>query len=216
MISLEDYFGDVNIGFYGLATDKFVISSFEKDISSIFKVPNFKFSVSESELVGLFLAANSNGIIIPKIVKEKEIKEIRKIGIDVLILKEKFTAIGNLICCNDKGAIVSELISKKSLKEIEECLGIEVYQTKIANIKVVGSVCFATNKGAIIHRDASEEDLKIVKEILKVDVEKASVNLGSPFVKSGIIANSYGALVGSKTSGYELDIIARSLKLSIK
>ncbi|MEM5832443.1 MAG: translation initiation factor IF-6 [Candidatus Aenigmatarchaeota archaeon] len=216
MIVLEDYLGDVNIGFYGIATDRFFLSSFEKDFSQILKVPTFKFFIGDSELVGLFNAANSNGIVLPKIVKEEEIKKIKKIGIEVIIIKEKYTALGNLIVANDKGAIVSELISKKSLKKIEECLGVEVYQTKIANIKLVGSVCFATNKGAIIHRDASEEDLKIVKEILKVDVEKASVNLGSPFVKSGIIANSYGALVGSKTSGYELDIIARSLKLSIK
>ncbi|MEM5816214.1 MAG: translation initiation factor IF-6 [Candidatus Aenigmatarchaeota archaeon] len=216
MIVLEDYFGDVNIGFYGFATDKFFISSFDKDYSKILKVPSFKLSIAESELIGLFIAGNSNGIILPKIVKENEIKNIKRLGINVMVLKEKFTAIGNLICSNDKGAIVSDLISKKNLKEIEECLNVEVYQTKIANIKVVGSVCFATNNGAIVHRDASENDIKVIREVLKVDVERSSVNLGSPFVKSGIIANSYGALVGSKTSGFELDIIARSLKLSIK
>lgn len=210
----EDYEGDVNIGFYGTATDKFVISSFRKDLSPILKVPHFKVSIAESELVGLFSAANSNGIILPKIIKEEEIKKIKKIGVNVLILKEKFTAIGNLICVNDKGAIASELISKKSLKEMEDCLGVEIYQTKIANIKIVGSVCFATNKGALVHRDASEEDLRIIKEILKVDIEKGSINLGSPFIKSGIIANSYSALVGSKTSGFELDIIVRTLKLT--
>jgi hypothetical protein len=35
---------------------------------------------------------------------------------------------------------------------------------------------------------------------------RGSVNFGSPFVASGLIANSYGALIGSKTSGYELDV----------
>lgn len=216
MIKLKDYYGDVNVGFYGLATDRYFISSFEEDFSEIFKVPALKLSIAESELVGLFSAGNSNGIVLPKIVEKGEVEKIKEIGINVLILKEKFTAVGNLICVNDKGALVSDLISKKSLREISECLCVEVVQTKIANIRLVGSVCFTTNRGTLIHRDANEEEIDLVKSVLKTEIERSSINFGSPFVKSGIIANSHGALIGSKTSGHELDIILRTLKLSVK
>lgn len=213
MKDLFDYYGDVNIGFYGKASDKLFISSFEKDFSNIFNVPSKRITIGGTEFVGLFSAMNSNGIVLPFIVIDEEMEEIKKFGLDVLVLKEKFTAIGNLIVVNDKGAIVSDLLSKKSIKSIEDVLKVEVVQASLANSKVVGSVCFATNKGAVLHREASEEDVELVKDVLKVEVERGSVNFGSPFVASGIIANSYGALIGSKTSGYELDFIIRALKV---
>ncbi|MGC9058988.1 MAG: translation initiation factor IF-6 [Candidatus Aenigmatarchaeota archaeon] len=211
MYKLIDFYGDANIGFYGRVSDKIFISSFEKDFSEILKVPSFKVTIGEMEFVGLLTAMNSNGIILPFIVKDEEIKKIKEIGLDFTVLKERFTALGNLILTNDKGAIVSDLISKKSLKQIEDTLKVEVFQSSLVNSKIVGSVAFVSNKGAILHRDAKEEDFKIVKDVLKVNVEIGSVNFGSPFVSSGIIANSYGALIGGKTSGYELDIILRAL-----
>jgi translation initiation factor 6 len=213
MKDLFDYYGDVNIGFYGKASDKLFISSFEKDFSNIFNVPSKRITIGGTEFVGLFSAMNSNGIVLPFIVRDEELEEIKKFGLDVLVLKEKFTAIGNLVVVNDKGAIVSDLLSKKSVKSIEDVLKVEVVQASLVNSKVVGSVCFATNKGAILHREASDEDVELVKDVLKVEVERGSVNFGSPFVASGIIANSYGALIGSKTSGYELDFIIRALKV---
>ncbi|MCC5994356.1 MAG: translation initiation factor IF-6 [Candidatus Aenigmarchaeota archaeon] len=213
MKKLFEYYGDANIGFYGRASDKFFVSCFDENFSDILNVASLKTTIGGTEFVGLFSALNSNGIILPFIVREEELKNFKELKVNVLILKEKFTAIGNLIVANDKGAIVSELISKKNLKAIEDVLGVEVIQASLANSKVVGSVCFATNKGAILHREASEDDERIVKDVLKVEVEKGSVNFGSPFVASGLIANSYGALIGSKTSGYELDIILRALKV---
>ena len=213
MKDLFDYYGDVNIGFYGRATDRLFISSFEEDFSEIFKVPSIRITVGGTEFVGLFSAMNSNGIILPFIVRDEELREIKRLGLDVLVLKEKFTAIGNLIVANDKGAIVSDLLSEKSIKPIEDVLKVEVVRVTLVNSKIVGSVCFATNKGAILHREASEDDKKLVKDVLKVEVEKGSVNYGSPYVSSGVIANSYGALIGSRTSGYELDIILRVLKV---
>jgi len=213
MKDLFDYYGDVNIGFYGRATDRLFISSFERDFSEIFKVPSIRITVGGTEFVGLFSAMNSNGIILPFIVRDEELQEIKRLGLDVLVLKEKFTAIGNLIVANDKGAIVSDLLSEKSIKPIEDVLKVEVVKAVLVNSKIVGSVCFTTNKGAILHREASEEDVELVKSVLKVEVERGSVNLGSPFVSSGIIANSFGALIGSKTSGYELDVILRVLRV---
>jgi len=213
MRKLFDYYGDVNIGLYGKASDKLFVCSFEEELSSILNVPQKRISIGGTEFIGLFSAMNSNGIILPFITKDEEIKEIRKLGLDIHVLKEKFTAIGNLMVVNDRGAIVSELVSKKSLKSIEDVLKVEAVQASLASSKIVGSVCFVTNKGAIIHREASEEDIELVRNVLKVEVERGSVNFGSPFVASGIIANSYGALIGSKTSGYELDVILRALKV---
>jgi len=167
--------------------------------------------------VGIFCALNENGIVLTKILTEMEKEkffELKKLfDMNLLILKSKYTAVGNLILCNGKGAIVSEVLSKKERKEIEDCLGVETIFSSIAKIKTVGSCGVATNKGCLLHRDVSEEEIKIVEEVLKVKADIGTANFGSPFVGSCCIANSNGALVGESTSGPEISRIQEALDL---
>jgi translation initiation factor 6 len=47
---------------------------------------------------------------------------------------------------------------------------------------------------------------------LQVQVEPVTVNGGTPFLSSGIIANSKSVIVGQLTSGPELIMISRAFK----
>ncbi len=76
---------------------------------------------------------------------------------------------------------------------------------------IIGSMCIATNKGFLLNMHAKKEDFEFVKEHLKVDGDIGTVNFGSPFVKSGIIANSKGVLVGDQTTGPEISRIDEAL-----
>jgi len=145
--------------------------------------------------------------------KEKFLELKKLFGMNLLILKSKFTAVGNLILCNGKGAIISKVFNKKEKKEIEDCLGVEAVFSSIAGIQTVGSCGIATNKGCLLHRDAKEEEIKIVEDVLKVKVDIGTANFGSPFVGSCIIANSKGALVGESTTGPEIVRIQEALEL---
>jgi translation initiation factor 6 len=75
-----------------------------------------------------------------------------------------------------------------------------------------GSMVVATNTGAAIHPKATEEEIKFISESLQVDVEPVTVNGGTPFLSSGIIANSKSVIVGKLTSGPELIMISRAFK----
>ncbi|NWG09781.1 MAG: translation initiation factor 6, partial [Nitrososphaerales archaeon] len=75
------------------------------------------------------------------------------------------------------------------------------------------SMAVATNLGVVVHPRASEAEIDRIREFLKVDVEPSTVNSGVPYVASGIVANSKNALVGSLTSGPELLILSRILKV---
>ncbi len=203
------FHGDVNIGLFGFASDKFTLIP-EKSIGvDVLNVPSLVVTVSGTHLIGLFVNGNSKGLILPKIVedneKEKIKKEFRELGLDVnvSVLKSKYTALGNLIICNDRGAIISELI-KSSRKTIEDVLGVEVVVASIAESKLPGSFCVATNRGFLLSNNGSEQDYELLKDVLKVDGDIGSVNFGSIFVRSGIIANSNGYLVGEMTTGVEI------------
>jgi translation initiation factor 6 len=77
----------------------------------------------------------------------------------------------------------------------------------------VGSSAVATNKGALVSPHASDEELDLLAEVLGVPTSVGTVNRGIPYVKSGLLVNSKGAVAGSRTTGPELDRIEESMGL---
>ncbi len=210
------FYGDVNIGLFGAACDKFTVVPDESLKVDVLKVPTIISSISSTQLIGLFLAVNSAGIVFPKIVEKNEVRRIissleeRGIEVEHTVLKSRYTALGNLIVCNDKGAVISEFL-KDWRKSIENVLDVEVVVGRIAESKLPGSFCVATNKGFLLSNSGSEEDYELLKDVLKVDGDIGSVNFGSMFVRSGIIANSNGYVVGELTTGVEMSRIDEAL-----
>jgi translation initiation factor 6 len=202
------YNGDNNIGIFFRCNDKYLFSPFDADLKEIDKILNaevIKLKIWDSNLIGLYTACNSNGIILPKTIYEDEKKILKNLDLNFLVLDSVFNAIGNLIVCNDNAAIVSPLIERENLKLIEETLDVEVVQRKIANKFLVGSIVYVTNKGLAIYRDIDEEEFDEIKEIFKVkNANIATVNRGNIYISSGIIANSYGLVVGEKTTPIEI------------
>jgi len=133
--------------------------------------------------------------------------------IEVEIIKDKMTALGNLILANDYGAIISPMFSQKTSKKISDILGVEVVEGKISNLSYVGSLAVATNRGVLAHPSISDEEERLIREVLKVEVFTGTINNGSPFIKSGLIANSFGAIAGSLTVGRELMDMTRAIKV---
>jgi len=202
--------GNPNIGLYGFATDGYcLLGNHPKHAQKMEEILKTRIKIAQmagTELAGIFAAGNSSGILVSKIADDREIKEIKKaLGINVLVIKAKATAIGNLAVCNDKGCIISAKL-KKYGKEIAEILDCETAVGKVAGLHIVGSAAVATNKGCLCHRETSEEELKDIEEILKIKADIGSIG-GSPFVKAGVIANGNGIVVSEEASGPELQRI---------
>jgi len=94
---------------------------------------------------------------------------------------------------------------------IRDVLGVEVVKRSIAGIPTVGSVLVVTNRGGLIHPDAEEEEVKALSEIFRVPILTGTVNFGVSFVRIGLVANSYGAIVGEETQGPEIARIHMAL-----
>lgn len=170
-------------------------------------------SVAGTRLMGPMTVMNNNGILLPSTVSEEEIQILKQTGLNVERLKSKFTAIGNLISANDKGAIVSNLFKGEVDQDIKDTLGVPIQTMSIGGFVQVGSMVVATNAGAIVHPKASDAEISRISEILQVEAEPATVNGGSPFLSSGIIANFSSVIVGNLTTGPELIMISRALKV---
>jgi len=220
-IAQTNFHGDHNLGLFGKSSDKVcILGNFVPDkavekIESLLKVNVLKTNIANTDLAGIFCCMNSNGLILPGIVSEREFAKLKILkknyGMNVTVLKTTFTALGNLVLCNDKGAVVSKIFSKREKKKIEDCLGVESEYASLAEITTVGSCGVATNKGCLVHRDASEEEIKLIEDVLKTPVDIGTANFGSPFVGSCMIANSAGAVIGESTTGPEVTRIMEAL-----
>jgi translation initiation factor 6 len=170
-------------------------------------------SVAGTRLIGPMTVMNNNGILLPSTVSDDEIRILKETGLNVERVKSKFTAIGNLISANDKGALVSNLFKGEADQNIKDTLGVPLQTMSIGGYVQVGSMVVTTNAGAIVHPKANDSEINRISEILQVEAEPATVNGGSPFVSSGIIANISSVIVGNLTTGPELIMISRALKV---
>ncbi|MBM3228843.1 translation initiation factor IF-6 [Candidatus Parvarchaeota archaeon] len=170
-------------------------------------------SVCSSSLLGLYCSMNSNGIVVPDCIEQNEMAALKKEGLNVCVLECNRNACGNNIAANDYGAVANPLLPKACLSRISDALGVEVVQSDIAGMETVGCCVAATNKGFVAHNESSEQELKFISSVLKVEGGVGTCNMGTPFPKLGIVANSTGALVGEATSGFELARIESSLGL---
>lgn len=170
-------------------------------------------SIAGTRLIGPMTVMNNNGILLPYTVSDDEIRILKQTGLNVDRVKSKFTAIGNLISANDKGAVVSNLFKGEADQNIKDILGVPIQTFSIGGYVQVGSMIVTTNAGAIVHPIANDWEISRISEILQVEAEPATVNGGSPFLSSGILANFSSVIVGNLTTGPELIMISRALKV---
>jgi len=215
-----DIYRSCNIGIFTKANDNFVLvplglaSTKTEQLSNFLGAKAISISIGGSRLLGPLIAMNGKGILVSKLADDFEIEALRKeTGLRVERLESKFTSLGNMIAANDNGAVISSAFSRETAAMVSETLGVPVRHLSVAQYIQAGSMVAASNSGAIMHPAGTEWEIKQVSETLKVDVEACTVNNGVPYVSSGIIINSKAAVVGSLTSGPELMILSRALKL---
>lgn len=170
-----------------------------------------RMTIAESNLLGLYVAMNSNGMILPNVTTENEIAQLKKTGLNVYKSNEKHNAHGNNISVNDKGGIINTNISSDERKKIEDVLGVELIPMRIADYATVGSCIYSGNKGFLAHFRTNEQELKEIEDVLKVKGNVGTVNTGTGFVSYGVIANAKGYVVGEATTAYEMGRIEESL-----
>ncbi len=207
-LARTDYQGNVNIGLYGLTTEAqtFLAPGFAQDVFA----DAADVRVAETPLVGLFAAGNANGLLVPDIATDREVTALEDAGASVHVLEHRHTALGNLVLCNGTGALVSPALDEVT-DTITDALGVDVETGTVAGLEIPGSCGVATDSGVLLHRDASEEELAAAEDVLDVEGDIGSVNFGTPYVHSGILATTQHLLVGNDTKGPELQRIQDAL-----
>jgi translation initiation factor 6 len=217
-VYLSSIVGSASIGVYSLATEKIVIIpkivplKKAECIAEWLRVKLVHTSISGSVLAGAFGCANSNGILLPKSIREEELSLLSSFfDGNITVMETRKTAYGNLVLANDFGAVVDPRIKETQLRQIGETLNVEAVPSEIAGLPYVGSLAVATNKGILAHPLLKDDERKVLESVFKVPVDVGTVNCGIPYVGTGLLANSCAAVAGSMTSGPEMFIIGSAL-----
>lgn len=172
-----------------------------------------RLSAGDTNLLGIYIAMNSNGIVLPNIMREAETGAARKTGLNVYVSQEKHNAHGNNIAVSDKGGVVNPHIERDEVARMEDALGVELAPVTIAGYTTVGSACIAANNGFLVHYRASEDEMAELKSILKVQGSRGTVNTGVGFVGCGAVVNRNGYIVGEATTAFEMGRLEEALGL---
>ena len=96
---------------------------------------------------------------------------------------------------------------------ISEVLGVDAIRGKVAGHDTVGSMLVANGNGVLAHPDVSKSEAESIESVMKVPVMVGTVTFGSPYVGAGCAASDTHALVGSGSTGPELNRIEDALGL---
>ncbi|RLG74861.1 MAG: translation initiation factor IF-6 [Thermoprotei archaeon] len=211
--------GNPHIGVYIFANDTIAITppGLEKKVKDLIEttlnVELVETTIGGMRIVGVLVAGNNKGIVLPRFVKDEEVKAIKRAfdGVVEVVSGSRITALGNAILVNDRAALLHPEVEKEFENIVKDVLDVEVVRGTIAQIPTVGSVALITNKGGLVHPDASDSELKFLEDFFSVPIDVGTVNFGIGFIRSGLVANTHGALVGEKTTGPEMLRISQVL-----
>lgn len=215
-------FGNPHIGVFITASEKWALipegapDKVELALRRNLGTEVVRVSIGESPLLGILCVMNSRGLLLGNLAREEEVERIKKAVGDALVVEMldevRENALGNLILTNDSTAIVSSLMPPPTRTKIADTLDVEVVQTKLGGSNFIGALGVATTRGVLLSPVLSDEEVNMVISLMKVPKGGiGTVNRGNVFIKSGIVANSRGALVGFDTTGVEMMRIQASL-----
>ena len=217
-ISTGDILGNSQVGVYltVVGNNLFYPSSLDKpaieEISQCFDLEMNPMLIGGSSLLGSLIVGNNKGIAVADIATEEDLDKLSSFG-EVVILESGVNAAGNLVECNDHGAIVSKSIPTPGVELIGEVLGVKTARTRVAGQDTIGSLLVANNKGILSHPDISSSEVKEIEAVMSVPVMVGTVCFGSPYVGAGCVTSENDALVGSGSTGPELNRIEDALGL---
>lgn len=199
-----------NVGLYGIVIGDTLLFGeklrtkqqelFEKTLG----VKLHRLRVAGIDFPGVMLATNNKVLLVPNIIFDSEKRIIEELKIPYKIINTNVTCLGNAIACSEHGAILSTEFLEEEVEQIQEALGVPCKQTDIAGLTSPGAVIIVKDDRAVIHPHASPEEVAIVEQTLKVTVEPATINLGSPHLRAGLIHSKSGLIIGDHSGGPEI------------
>lgn len=215
-VSLLEIEQNSQIGMFFIATDDFVLTGKKslapeqkKSIEDILQVPVVEATVFNNELVGVFLQVDKfeKKLYAPIGLSKKEITELQAVCTEYdytfVEIETVDNTLGNLISFGKNCVFVSRDL-KKDVKKISKHTKKEIVILDDENYHQAGALIYSTKNKTLGSSLLTDKTLEEIEEHLN---DITTINSGSAFVSSGIVANSNGILIGADTTTVEIQIV---------
>ncbi len=212
--------GSDYVAVFATATDDFVfvganLTKNSKDmLSKVLEVKPIEFTISGSDLLGIFSRANSNGIVLSNLTLDQEVEMLKGLGlgINIEVLQTDLNALGSNILANDRIAIINPDYSQEEAQQIGDVLGVEVLRAQMDGFKTVGANNILTNSGLVINNRGTAQEKAEWDKFSAFDSVRTTANTGGLAIGLSVIANSNAVVAGDSTTGFELQRIMEALE----
>lgn len=170
-------------------------------------VPTYRLTVAGTSLVGVFASGTDKLLLLPDILLDHEKRQIESLDIPYALFKTDNTALGNNILFNEHGCLINPIYTKKEQEELKRLIGLEPQVRRIADVETPGSVIVFNNELGLMHNDATVDDINFVSELFNRECTNATINMGVPYIRSGLCCNKNGFVISATTSGPEIAFV---------
>ena len=209
-VLVTNFDGNPNVGLYGLSTNKHILlgkdvsQTYDKEIAKVTQKPIERITIAGTSLIGVFCVWSNNKLLVPQLIFDHELKVLETLGLDVSVINTDLTCLGNNIVVGPKGAIINPEFTDEALTQISEALGVDCHRRKIMEIEAVGSIGIVRDERGLFHRNIPPEEVEELEELLGVQIQGGTINMGNPYIHSGIILLEEGFIVGEASGGPEI------------
>lgn len=205
-----DFLGSPNVGLFGYTNEEFCLLGGQipptvvDGVKKALEVKVHQLKVCGTDLMGVFCVGNSNALLVPEIVFDKEFEKLERLGCSPVVIETDFTALGNNILCNDNGCVLSLDFPPEEVKQIEKSLKVPVVLGTIGELHNVGALAVLSGSVCVVSPDATEKERKLLEKTLAVRCVEGTANLGMPYLRAAVLANNKGMVISSACSGVEI------------
>ena len=202
--------GNPNVGLYGIITNQHVLlgkefpSQHDKEIEEIFGLSIKRLTIAGTSMLGVFCLWHDGKLLIPSITFDDEKAALDELQIPYVEIKTELTCLGNNVIIGKNKALINPDFTKQEQAQLEEALGMPCEQTTIMEIEAIGAVAVIRGEKGLFHRDIPPTTVKALEKELGIEISLGTINMGNPYIKSGLLLSEKGFLVGDASGGPEI------------
>ncbi|MBN1275470.1 translation initiation factor IF-6 [Candidatus Woesearchaeota archaeon] len=209
-VYLTNFNGTPNVGLFGITTDDYVLlgkdvpEAHDQDIEKALQHPIKRITIAGTSLIGVFCQWANGKLLIPQITFDQERQALEQAGIPYTIIKTKLTCLGNNIIHSSKAGLLNPDFKDEEVEAIQEALGVPCERSRIMEIEALGAVGVIRDGKGLFHRDIPPVTVKELEEKLGIAITLGTVNMGNPYIKSGLLLGEQGFIIGDASGGPEI------------
>ena len=202
--------GNSLVGLYAVALGSKVVvgtpltDEEHKLISEVLGASIVQTTIAGTPLVGVFCATDGEKLAVPHTIFDHERKALDDAGIEYDVIPSILTCHGNNLAVTKHGMIVHPEYEQTALDKLEALFGVKPIVFDNADYPTIGSFISYNSTYALVSHDFSEDTLQHIADTLQLNILPGTINMGSTHIKSGIVCNDNGFLVGTLSGGPEV------------